>query len=162
VHFTVRGGGCQTGEVGMNESDYREVIVGALGGIGADVQRHEDYMGNYVPDVSYAMHGFDGWLELKYVNKLPRSLGSIRHYTAGQEQWLIKRGLRGSGHCYLLVGTPDTHAVFHWSVLRGARNLPLEQVPYVEFTALGDLVCYLGTGALCAVQLGAQSGHSIV
>jgi hypothetical protein len=106
------------------ELDYKHDVISILRGMGWNVQAHEDMIEKFIPDLSFGSARQDGWIELKYVNKLPKSLGAIPHFTHGQQEWLIKRGMKGSGHCYLLVGSPDGHFIWRWSALGAVRDLP--------------------------------------
>jgi hypothetical protein len=108
----------------MNEAKYRKELVRLLAERGCEVQAHEEMHFNYVPDVSIAANGRDGWIELKYLQAAPKTLGHIDHYTKGQEQWLIKRGEAGCGSCFLVVGTPDIHVIWRWDSLKKIRNIP--------------------------------------
>lgn len=108
----------------MTELDYKHNISELLIGLGWSTQPHEDMISNFIPDLSFGYFGSDGWIEVKFLNKIPKSLGSIPHYTYGQQNWLIKRGRMGSGRCYLWVGTPGQHYVWRWDQLQGVRDLP--------------------------------------
>lgn len=125
----------------MNEQDYKVDAMGILRALGWKTQHHEDMLVKFIPDVSFGFAGVDGWIEMKYADKTPRSLGSIPHYTHGQQDWLISRGSKGSGHCYLWVGTPLGHYVWRWSTLSKCRDLPwVEAVGQaLSSTDLGDL-----------------------
>lgn len=108
----------------MNELKYKHNVMGILKGLGWAVQAHEDMISKFVPDLSFGSGGADGWLELKYLNDPPKSLGAIHHYTRGQEDWLIRRGKIGSGHCYLLMGTQHHNYLWRWDALGEVRSLP--------------------------------------
>lgn len=59
------------------------------------VQRHEDRLAKGIPDVSYALQGHCGWVELKFVPRWPRNRSDalrIPHLTIEQRLWLSKRG----------------------------------------------------------------------
>jgi hypothetical protein len=105
----------------MKELEYKHRIIGVMGALGFDVQAHEDKLYNFIPDLSFAFGGRDGWIEVKYAQRPPKTLGSISHYTYGQQQWLIDRGANGSGSCFLLVGTPDHNFLWRWDALATAR-----------------------------------------
>ncbi len=108
----------------MNELDFKRHLIVALTARGFVCQPHEDRYVNFIPDLSLSGFGFDGWLEVKYREKEPKTLNAIDHWTKGQEQWLCDRGEAGSGHCYLVVGTPSGCFVWNWSQLLAARHLP--------------------------------------
>lgn len=105
-----------------SEREYKAVVCNGLRALGWSIQWHEDKYANYIPDVSFGAHGIDGWIEVKFRREPPKTLGHISHYTIGQEDWLIERGQRGSGACYLLVGTGAGHLLLPHSALRNART----------------------------------------
>lgn len=107
-----------------DEGDYKLMLMLALEGRRYKCQAHEDKFTKYIPDVSFSGNYVDGWLEVKYCPRIPTSLGKLDHWTKGQEQWLRDFGTRGSGHCYLLVGTPRMHAMWSWQTLATVRDLP--------------------------------------
>lgn len=106
----------------MLELEYKRKVANALRTMGWDIQEHEDELQLYIPDLSFGAHGIDGWIEVKYKDRMPEGgLSKIKHYTKGQEDWLIHRGRAGSGHCYLLVGTGSGSCTWRWDSLRNAR-----------------------------------------
>jgi hypothetical protein len=107
----------------MTENEYKRQFMLAMMPYGFEFQAHEDMYGKFVPDLSFSAHNTDGWIEVKYVPTPPKTLDDIKHYTKGQEKWLIDRGNRGSGNCYLLVGSPDRHILWKWSSIRAVRKL---------------------------------------
>lgn len=107
-----------------DEAAYKTDFVEAMRYFGMAVQEHEDKQSNYIPDLSFANNGIDGWIEVKYCDKPPASLDVIRHWTAGQEHWLVERGRSGSGWCFLLVGTPQMHVLFRYGCLSSIREQP--------------------------------------
>jgi len=78
------------------------------------VQRHEDKISVGIPDLSYAINGVDGWIELKAYNKWPTD--KLPHYTAKQKNWLIERGTAGNGNCFILIKIKKTVMLFSWLV----------------------------------------------
>lgn len=116
-----------------DETDYQKHFQIGLEAIGISSQAHEDSISNFIPDVSFSGHGIDGWVEVKYCKKPPKTLGSIKHWTKGQEAWLKEFGAKGNGHCYLLVGVPGWHYLFHYSHLAKARTAPFS-------TATGQMI----------------------
>jgi len=126
----------------MTELEYKHDVMAILKGLGWKVQAHEDMISNFIPDLSFGFAGADGWIELKWVDKLPKSLNAIHHYTHGQQDWLIQRGKRGAGHCYLLVGTPHYHYLWRWDVLKEIRLLPWAAA------AAGSALCVEDIGTL--------------
>jgi len=108
----------------MTELEYKHEVADLLRGLGWKTQQHEDSVQNFIPDLSFSAHRADGWIEIKYCEKIPKSLNAIKHYTHGQQDWLIQRGSKGSGHCYLWIGTPNAHFLWRWSSLAESRDLP--------------------------------------
>lgn len=107
-----------------NEQEFKLALQGALAYIGWDTQAHEDKNYNFIPDLSFSGDGVDGWIEVKWCHENPTSVGSIPHWTVGQEMWLMKRGERGGGHCFLVVGTPDGVFCWRYNRLEHARTGP--------------------------------------
>lgn len=106
-----------------DEGEYQDALVTALTAKGWMVQVHSDEQRRYVPDLSFSGNMTAGWIEVKYCGKRPETLGHIKHYTKGQELWLRGHGATGTGHCYLLVGTPQEHALIRWDALKEARHM---------------------------------------
>lgn len=73
-------------------------------------QRHEDKYSTGIPDVSFALNGIDGWIELKAYEKWPN--GKLPHYTKDQANWLYSRRERGSGHIFILMKIEKTVLLF--------------------------------------------------
>ncbi len=119
----------------MNEGQYQKDVIAALEARGWAVQAHNDEA-NFIPDLSFSANYVDGWIELKWADKLPKTLGSIKHWTKGQEEWLSKRGRAGSGHCYLLLGTPKLHVLWRWTELARVRNMQMTAFPKAPICAL--------------------------
>ena len=106
----------------MLELEYKRSVADALRTMGWNIEEHEDKVRNFIPDLSFGAHGFDGWIEVKFADRVPKTgLRSIKHYTKGQEDWLIDRARAGSGHCYLLLGTGAGHYAWRAESLRKAR-----------------------------------------
>lgn len=119
----------------MVEADYKLAVMIALEGVGFKCQAHEDRLTKYIPDMSFAGHGVDGWVEVKYHEQAPRSLVDIHHWTPGQQQWLEDFGRVGSGHCYLLVGIGGGHHfMWHHTCLGKVRLVSFENA--VEWACL--------------------------
>jgi len=75
-------------------------------------QRHEDRYAVGLPDVSYALDGVDGWLELKALDYTPAQVSV--GLTAVQSAWLTLRGRAGNGQCFVLVRLGQEHLLFSW------------------------------------------------
>ena len=131
-----------------SESEYQDAIVDGLEAKGWVIQVHSDENCRYIPDLSFSANGVGGWIEVKYCPKPPETLGHIRHYTKGQELWLRKHGERGTGHCYLLVGTPLEHLLLRWDSLKAARHAPFhalrDRLGVVGKPTLQEMVYFLG------------------
>lgn len=109
-----------------DEYDYQRKLQAALEAIGWKTQSHRDMFSNYIPDLSFAGGGVDGWIEVKYLPGEPSCLNDIKHYTRGQELWLRDAGAKGSGHCYLLIGTSISHTLIRWDRLKDNRLTPFK------------------------------------
>jgi hypothetical protein len=108
------------------EDKYKNDLIGVFGYFGFQIDRHEDKFTNFIPDISFAGNRTDGWIEVKWCEKDPTSLGALDHWTKGQQSWLYDRGRAGSGHCYLLVGTPRHHILWRYDTLDTIRNQSFE------------------------------------
>lgn len=120
------------------ELNYKKRVASALSGINWSTQFHEDKIEKYIADMSWSANFVDGWFEVKYCARAPKTLGSIDHWTIGQERWLIERGRKGAGHCYLLVGTPNMNALLAWNFLADARDAPFKQALHMAAVAEKD------------------------
>jgi hypothetical protein len=71
-----------------------------------DAQRHEDKLTCGIPDVSYAIDGQSGWIELKCLAKWPSTniIVKIPHLTPHQKLWLFMRARHGHAFFFLRVG----------------------------------------------------------
>lgn len=108
------------------ELKFKQRVATALFALGWRIQFHEDRIEKYIADVSWSANYVDGWFEVKYCSKLPSTLDALDHWTTGQENWLIERGRAGSGHCYLLLGSPKCHALWPWHALKDVRSMPFK------------------------------------
>jgi hypothetical protein len=109
-----------------DEKEYKRDFAEAMRYYGMQTQEHEDKFANFIPDLSFANGGIEGWIEVKYCHDMPKTLDSLEHWTAGQEQWLVERGRAGTGWSFLLVGTPQIHALFRYGCLSSVRMQPFE------------------------------------
>jgi hypothetical protein len=107
----------------MDEHAYVERIAMALRSLGFDTQRHEDKNENFIPDLSYAIGGHDGWIEFKFMECDPGSLSTIKHYTRGQMNWLSRRGSNGAGRTYLWLGVDDKAYVWRFHSLEKVHTM---------------------------------------
>jgi hypothetical protein len=96
-----------------SEGEYQLKLIEAMEAWGYFVQAHNDVGMPFVPDLSFAYGGRDGWAELKWENTLPKRLVDIEHFTLGQRRWLRNQYAAGNGHCYVIVGTPKMQWAFH-------------------------------------------------
>lgn len=85
--------------------------------------RHEDAAGIGVPDVSFAINGVDGWIELKTLPAWPiRPTTRVRlpHFTKVQRAWLMRRGRAGAGRVFMFLKVgrekPD-FLLLHWKAI---------------------------------------------
>jgi hypothetical protein len=79
-----------------------------------NAQRHEDRLTAGIPDVSFALNGVDGWLELK---ALVRAGASVNLGLSNEQAiWLYRRGKIGSGHCFVLARIEKEHLLFQYNV----------------------------------------------
>ena len=110
-----------------NELEYKGISIIYLQAKGYMMQAHEDSNSKFIADLSFSGMCVDGWIEVKWCAKAPKTVGSIEHWTKGQEEWLRLRGQQGSGHCYLLVGTPIRHVLWKWNMLPTVRDVQWEK-----------------------------------
>lgn len=88
-------------------------------------QRHEDKLCRGIPDVSYAIEGVDGWIELKSLADWPKLDRTPVNVGISPEQvaWLETRGDMGNGRCFVLIRVRQEHLLVRWtdarSLLRG-------------------------------------------
>jgi hypothetical protein len=93
----------------MSEANLRRRVLDGLRHEGADVQRHEDMYSAGIPDLSYALRGIDGWLELKHVKAWPARASSLVRLDKNptkflrQLLWLRRRALYGGSRCYVFA-----------------------------------------------------------
>lgn len=90
-----------------------------------EVQRHEDRLSTGIPDLSYSM-AVNGWIELKYLPKIPKGQLTIRHYTVDQRNWLIRHGKR-SGLCFLLLQIDREYMIFDWTKVARVGQATFEE-----------------------------------
>ena len=83
----------------MSEQVMRQRVIHALKRLDAISVENAVYPGT--PDVNFA----EGWIELKWVNEWPACDGStvvLRHFTAQQRVWLMRRW-RAGGNAWLML-----------------------------------------------------------
>lgn len=93
-----------------------------------DAQRHEDRYSVGIPDLSFALGGVDGWLELKTIPAWPIRKATkvrVRHLTPEQVNWLGRREAAGFGAVFLLLAVGESPASSEWFLLSAsdARRL---------------------------------------
>lgn len=133
----------------QKELEYKRDLIGQMRVRGWHVQEHEDKQALFIPDISAARAGIEVWVEVKYRDKLPPTLHSMKHWTAGQQDWLERRGAAGNGHCFLLLGVPGRHSLWRWTELTIARHRPTDRALVLCFhsaTTVDGLVCALYNG----------------
>lgn len=84
-----------------------------------DAQRHEDKYATGIPDVSFGIHGRDGWMELKHLAAGPARQDrpwdfAIDHLTSDQRNWMSRRALSGGGRVFLLAQIGDSYYLWRW------------------------------------------------
>lgn len=85
-----------------------------------DVQRHEDRYSTSIPDLSFALRGTDGWIELKVLSKWPTKPASpvnIAHLDSGQVNWAEQRGKAGHGNVWLLLAVGEDMGKADWFLI---------------------------------------------
>lgn len=101
------------GDVTVSEQRLWHRIRSMLKSMGADYQRHEDVLSPGIPDISYALHGVDGWIELKYRPAWPKR-AKLKLLDPAQSIWHVKRGLKGSGSVFTLAQIGREHYLIWW------------------------------------------------
>lgn len=107
-----------------DETAYKNALSAQLVEWGWDVQRHEDKYCRFIPDMSFAAHGADGWIEVKYLKVKAPKLFKIEHLTAGQLSWLETRARMGRSLCFVLVGTLAESILLPATRVRGLIGAP--------------------------------------
>lgn len=93
----------------MAEANVSSVLMKHLRRVG-HASRIENMVGRGMPDVSYCIQGFEGFIENKWRDSWPRNpevIVTLRHFTAQQRIWIgdrVKAG--GTVHVLLGVGNP--------------------------------------------------------
>ncbi len=129
----------------MDELEYKKKIMNGLVEYGWDVQAHEDKISRYIPDLSFAVNGMSGWIEVKYLKSIPKVF-KIEHLTKGQIAWLEKRADAGAGPCFLLVGTPSSQHLLDAHNVRAAVG-----AAWGRAVALGVTVHEAEPASMCRV-----------
>lgn len=95
-------------------------------------QRHEDRLSAGVPDVSFALDGVDGWLELKVLSRWPtRPETPVRlGLRADQALWLRDRAKVGGGRCWVLGQVGRDYMLLPWwrgpAIVAGLTRVQME------------------------------------
>jgi hypothetical protein len=85
------------------EKAFRKEVMDILGNLG-DVTNHEDSWQPGIADLSFAVGGKDGWLELKVASPIGAEEDRIKlGFTFVQARWLSRRATHGNGRVYGLV-----------------------------------------------------------
>lgn len=87
-------------------------------------QSHEDMYSEGVPDLSFGLHGTNGWIELKQIPKYPSSPESDMkpsEFTSQQVNWITKRGKK-AGFCFVLIKVANDYYIFDWRAAKQIRN----------------------------------------
>lgn len=131
-----------------DEADYKRELIALLSGQDWLLQAHEDKLDNFIPDLSFSASKIDGWIEVKWQDKIPPSLNEIHHWTWGQQTWLERRGEKGAGNCFLLVGTPEGNFLWHHAHLSKVRYMKFHDATgwcFIQAPRLNDLVQQMET-----------------
>ena len=108
-----------------------------------DAQRHEDSISRGIPDVSYAIEGADGWIELKSLDQWPVRPGTPVHIRITPEQvaWLETRGDAGGGRCFVLLRVGREHLLVRWC---RCRSLLRDTITQAEIRATAEVSWEVG------------------
>jgi len=90
-----------------------------------EVQRHEDKYSSGIPDLSYCIKTH-GWIELKYLEKLPKKIMKIDHLTSTQRNWIKTFGRRG-GLCFVLLQVEKNYMIFGWEMVYEIGQLTYDE-----------------------------------
>lgn len=92
-------------------------------------QLHEDSDSVGIPDVSYGLAGKNGWLEVKWDNKMPGASSKYNpHFEQYQEAWLVARG-SSAGGCHLVHGFPEGIVLMsHKGLMRRRSNMTMMDI----------------------------------
>lgn len=124
----------------QDELEYKRELVSQLRARHWHVQEHEDKYALFIPDLSIARNRVEPWIEVKYRRELPPTLHSMKHWTAGQQEWLEKRGRAGSGYCFMLLGVPGHHYLWRWQILSTVRRMSIDSaVEYCDLRTVGSV-----------------------
>lgn len=87
----------------MSEKHMWQVLKKKMGDDWA-ASRHEDTLGQGIPDVSFTTYGVSGWIELKHTPHWPKrdsTLVRIPDFKPEQKNWMRQR-IQHGGKCWLL------------------------------------------------------------
>lgn len=94
---------------GRRENSFKRYLVNKMG-TRWDVQSHEDKHSAGIPDLSFAVNGVNGWIELKQIVDYSDNMRPQK-FTCLQINWLAKRGKHG-GNCYVFVKVAKDYYLF--------------------------------------------------
>ena len=131
----------------MIELEFKRKVSAAMEVRGAVVQWHEDKYELNIADLSYSFKGIDGWIEFKKQRKMTsiaNLVGRNGSMTAGQLDWLTKRGETGSGHCWLAIGfgSGQNSCLVHWSQIQTLNKQRWVDHPHMVFGSPEAMASY--------------------
>ena len=92
----------------MKESSVWQYIRKGLIGCEIHLTRIESSAGNGIPDVSFAISGINGFIELKYIKEWPkRDTTKIKLPLRPEQRHWIKARMRLSGEIWVIVRIED-------------------------------------------------------
>ena len=92
------------------ENSFKKYLIGKMG-TRWDVQSHEDKYSLGIPDLSFAIGGVSGWIELKQIERYKTLTMKPSKFTAPQINWLNRRNRFGGG-CFVFVKVESDYYLF--------------------------------------------------
>ena len=118
-----------------SETDFSRALVAQLRLVG-DACQHHDASTPGLPDVSFALPGIGGWIELKYCDESENGGRVLTGLTRQQQRFLELRGGLMT-YCFLAVATEVGCYLFHHSQLEQVRRFEEQKLqwPPLRLTA---------------------------
>lgn len=120
----------------LNEQKFKtSIVIPGLERRGFDVQAHEDRDDIGIPDLSFGYKKVDGWIELKVLRARKKEF-VINNFTEQQKEWLIRRGSRGQGACFLMIGILSENVIvtLNWMHIKHYMNASWQEAESVFLT----------------------------
>lgn len=92
------------------ENTFKKYLMRIMG-TRWDAQSHEDKYSIGIPDLSFAIRGVNGWIELKQIAKYKSPTMKPAKYTSPQVNWLNRRNKHGGG-CFVFVKVESDYYLF--------------------------------------------------